>query len=199
MSSHRYVLSEIIDRCVTRSDEKKFTLSSGAKSNYYIDLRNLTMSGDVMPHIAKLIENALIEEGCVQQVELIGGVTMGADPIAAAYAYHSGCSMFSVRKEIKEHGMQRTIEGPIFSSMRAIIVEDVVTTGGSTLHAISACKNHKLDILGVIPLLDRQEHDYKSLWRKHIPFQSFIRPLFTGEEVKKAWNLEYGREDGFID
>jgi orotate phosphoribosyltransferase len=188
MSLKRYILSMIMEFAYRYDPLHKFTLSSGKVSDFYVDCQRVTMRGECMPHIVTLIENILIDEGCIRDIEAIGGMTMGADPIAAAYAYHFGINMFSVRKEPPSHGIQKKIEGSYLHGSKVVIVEDTVTTGKSTLYAIKACLEYNLKILGVISFVDRQEHDYKTLWREYLPENAFIRSIFTAEELKKAWN-----------
>src|SRR5262245_25416109 len=118
-----------------------FTLSSGAKSRYYIDVRQTSLHPEGSLLIAKLLLPVLKEAG----VEGVGGLTLGADPIAGAVALWSqihGSPMagFIVRKEAKGHGAGRQVEGPFRPGMKVAIVDDVITKGGSALQAFEAMK-----------------------------------------------------------
>lgn len=184
------VLIQLIKYAYKNNKKDTFTLASGEKSNLYIDCKQITMRGEIMPFIAKLLHKIIILYDCQFKLDAIGGVTMGADPIAAAYAYHNCVNMFSVRKEATDHGVNRIFVGPSLRGKNVIIVEDVVTTGGSTMHAINCCLHQQMNILGIIPFVDRQKHDYKSLWRKYLPKESFIMPVFTLEEIQTAWEKQ---------
>jgi orotate phosphoribosyltransferase len=152
------LLELLLERSFRFSEEPIFRLASGRLSNYYVDCKPTTMSPDGLALIGPLVLSVVQEWG----VSAVGGLTLGADPIAYATAYASGGSnmpvkAFVVRKEAKDHGMGKRIEGPVEPGERVAIVEDVITTGGSTLKAIEATKEFGLDIAGVIALVDRQE------------------------------------------
>jgi len=134
----------------------EFTLASGAKSSYYIDGRRVTLHPEGAVLIGKLILEMLADE----EIDAIGGPTMGADPIIGATIALSQAAGrplrgFIVRKEQKAHGMQRTVEGPIRDGDRVVIVEDVVTSGGSVLKAIQQVEACGASIVRVIAVLDR--------------------------------------------
>jgi orotate phosphoribosyltransferase len=136
---------------------KPFLLSSGATSPYYFDCRRTTMLPQAMPLIGRLVFERIRDA-----VEAVGGLTLGADPIACAVAYYSGTrgrpiAAFSVRKEAKAHGMQRWIEGAVEPKAKVAVVEDVVTTGESTLRAIARCREEGLRVERVVALVDREE------------------------------------------
>ncbi len=133
-----------------------YTLSSGQKSSYYIDMRLITLSAEG----AYLIANILFDELKNEDIDAIGGLTMGADPIAAAYAAISflrgkPAQAFLVRKEEKKHGKNRLIEGPLKKGAKTAIVDDVATTGGSLLKAIDAVEKEGCTAVKVIALVDR--------------------------------------------
>lgn len=149
-------LGEIVRRDAVQHGE--FTLASGRKSNIYIDLRKVTLAGEGAALIGELIEEILRD----YEVDAVGGMTMGADPIAttASIACHRAgrqVDAFLVRKEQKEHGMQRMVEGPVREGMRVAVVEDVITTGGSTLKAMDHIIDAGLKVACVIAVLDRCE------------------------------------------
>lgn len=135
-----------------------YTLSSGKKSSYYIDLRLITMSAEG----AYLIANILFDELKDDNIDAIGGLTMGADPIAAAYAAISfmrgkPASAFIIRKEEKKHGKGKLIEGPLKKGARVVIVDDVATSGGSLIKAIDAAETEGCTVVKAMSLVDRNE------------------------------------------
>jgi len=144
-----------------------YVLSSGKKSSYYIDLRLITLSSEG----AYLIANLLYDELKDKSIDAIGGLTMGADPIAAAYAAISfergkGASAFIIRKEEKKHGKARLIEGPLKKGARVVIVDDVATSGGSLIKAIDAVETAGCKVVKVMSLVDREEGASSELKKK---------------------------------
>ncbi len=129
------------------------TLTSGAKAQYYVDAKRAILRPAGFAALASLLAAQVAE----WQGTAVGGMTMGADPVAcAALAGGARAKAFFVRKETKSHGLQRRIEGPLLDgSDRCVVVEDVVTTGGSTLAAIEALHEAGLEICGVVSVLDR--------------------------------------------
>ncbi len=129
------------------------TLTSGAKAQYYVDAKRAILRPAGFVALARLLAGQLEDWSATA----VGGLTMGADPVAcAALAGGARVKAFFVRKEAKQHGLQRRIEGPpLTGEDRCVVVEDVVTTGGSTLTAIEALQDAGLEICGVISVLDR--------------------------------------------
>jgi orotate phosphoribosyltransferase len=129
------------------------TLTSGARAQYYVDAKRAILRPGCFRDLGALLAAQLCEWGATA----VGGMTMGADPVAcAALAGGADVTAFFVRKEVKAHGLARRIEGPqLNGDDRCAVVEDVVTTGGSTLAAIEAVKDEGLAICGVISVLDR--------------------------------------------
>lgn len=129
------------------------TLTSGAVAEYYVDAKRAILRPPGFAALARLVAAQVEEWGATA----VGGMTMGADPVAcAALAGGAGAKAFFVRKDAKAHGLQRRVEGPLLdASDRCVVVEDVVTTGGSTLAAISALQDEGRQICGVICVLDR--------------------------------------------
>ena len=129
------------------------TLTSGAVAQYYVDAKRAILRPSGFAALALLVAAQAREWGATA----VGGMTMGADPVAcAALAGGAQAKAYFVRKDAKAHGLQRRIEGPPLSSEdRCVVVEDVVTTGGSTLAAIAALHQANLHICGVISVLDR--------------------------------------------
>ena len=130
------------------------TLSSGATAQYYVDAKRAVLRPAGFRALAELVA----DRAARWDATAVGGLTMGADPPAcAALAGGADVKAFFVRKEAKQHGLQRRIEGPVLDpgEERCLIVEDVVTTGGSTVAAIEALKEEGRAIVGVVSVLDR--------------------------------------------
>jgi orotate phosphoribosyltransferase len=131
------------------------TLSSGKTASYYVDAKRALLR----PRAFRELGHLVAAEADQRDAAAVGGMTMGADPIAtAALAGERGEELvaFFVRKERKEHGLQRWIEGPLLEpGTRCLVVEDVVTTGGSTVKAIERMREEGLEIAGVLSVVDR--------------------------------------------
>jgi orotate phosphoribosyltransferase len=135
-----------------------FTLASGKKATYYLDCRQVTLDS----HGAKLIGEAMLDLVSANLPDAVGGMSMGADPIVGAIITTAGMRDlplrgFLVRKEAKGHGTGKFVEGPIESGQRVVIVEDVVTTGGSSLLAIERAEAVGLKVEKVLAIIDRLE------------------------------------------
>src|SRR5919108_3774705 len=130
------------------------TLTSGRTADYYVDAKRAILLPEGFHALGELVAAEAERVGATA----VGGTTMGADPIAcAALAARAPVKAFFVRKDRKEHGLQRWIEGPpLEPGERCLVVEDVVTTGGSTLHAIERIRGEGFEIAGVVSVLDRQ-------------------------------------------
>ncbi|MRR39406.1 orotate phosphoribosyltransferase [bacterium] len=136
----------------------KFILASGKESDLYVDLRKVTLQ----PKGASLIGSIIFEMIRDRGIEAIGGLSLGADPIAvatslAAYGQGQEIIAFLVRKEKKEHGMKNAVEGPIKPGQKVVIVDDVITTGSSTITAIQQAEAAGLKVDLVIAVMDRLE------------------------------------------
>jgi orotate phosphoribosyltransferase len=129
------------------------TLTSGAKAQYLVDAKRAILLPAGFAALSSLVADVARDV----RATAVGGLTMGADPIAcAALAGGADVKAFFVRKEVKEHGLSRSIEGPVLSGDdRCLIVEDVVTTGGSTIKAIDRVRDAGHQIVGVVAILDR--------------------------------------------
>jgi len=154
VDANRATLLELIRRDAFKLGE--FTLASGAKSKYYIDGRLLTLSSDGAHVLARVIL-AMIEG---DEIDAVGGMTMGADPIigavlAVADANGRRLNGFICRKERKEHGTGKLVEGNLKAGDKVLMVEDVVTTGGSTLRAIDAVEAQGGKVVRIIAMVDR--------------------------------------------
>jgi orotate phosphoribosyltransferase len=129
------------------------TLTSGAKAQYYVDVKRAIL----LPAAFRALGELVAAEAERLGATAVGGTTMGADPIAcAALAGGADVKAFFVRKDRKEHGLQRWVEGPLLEAGdRCLVVEDVVTTGGSTMHALERLREDGRAVVGVVSVLDR--------------------------------------------
>ncbi|MBN1592469.1 MAG: orotate phosphoribosyltransferase [Candidatus Coatesbacteria bacterium] len=157
-----------------------FKLSSGGTSNYYVDCKMTTLSSEGLNLVGKLFAARLRELG----VKYVGGLTLGADPIAsaaAAMSWEAGYPVdaFIVRKQVKGHGTGKQIEGPLPEGADVVVVEDVTTTGRSALEAVEAVEAHGCKVIEVITILDRMEGGRENIEAKGYKFY----PLFNREEL----------------
>jgi len=164
-----------------------FTLASGKKASYYLDCRKITLDS----RGANLIAEGILELLGDDLPAAIGGMAIGADPITAAVitvAGRQGKSLrgFIVRKEAKTHGKGRDVEGPVSSGDTAVIVEDVVTTGGSSLAAIEKAQAAGLQIRGVIAIIDRLEGGAEAFAAAGYPLRTLLTIRDFGIEPPQA-------------
>lgn len=157
MTDQAVLVTLLAERSTKRG---QFTLASGKQSKFYIDARLTTMSPEGLSVIGPLALSTLRQSGW--EVDAVGGLTLGADPISYAISYASAQSdrplrAFTVRKEAKSHGTGKTIEGPFKEGDRVAVIEDVITTGGSALRAIEAVRAANGTVAGVLALVDREE------------------------------------------
>lgn len=176
-------LSTLIALLATRSAKRgDFVLASGRRSTLYVDCRLTTMSPEGQLLIGRLGLAAVKATGW--QVDAVGGLTLGADPIAYAIAHASALEAergagemvraFTVRKEAKQHGTGRLIEGPFVAGDRIAVVEDVITTGGSALKAVEAIKAAGGIVVGVLALVDREEGGREAIEATGLPVHSLV-------------------------
>ena len=139
----------------------RVTLSSGKEADYYVDLRRITLHHRAAPLVGHVLLDLLEEVGLgAGEVDAVGGLTLGADPVATALL-HAAASRgqdldaFVVRKEGRAHGLQRRIEGPDVAGRRVVAVEDTSTTGGSVMTAVEALREAGADVAGVAVIVDR--------------------------------------------
>ena len=147
------LLTLIRDLAVVRG---KVILSSGREADYYVDLRRITLHHRAAPLVGRVMLDLIGD----WQPEAVGGLTLGADPVATAVTHAAAAQglpidSFVVRKEGKAHGLQRRIEGPEVAGRRVVALEDTSTTGGSVITAIEALREVKADIVGVAVIVDR--------------------------------------------
>ncbi|WIM67425.1 orotate phosphoribosyltransferase [Corynebacterium breve] len=131
----------------------KVTLSSGKEADYYVDLRRATLHHQASQLIGTLLRQLTADLDYVA----VGGLTLGADPVATAVMHAAGepVDAFVVRKEAKKHGMQRRVEGPSIVGKRVLVVEDTTTTGNSPLTAVEACRAEGAEVVAVATVVDR--------------------------------------------
>jgi orotate phosphoribosyltransferase len=170
---------DLITLLATRSAKRgTFTLASGRQSSLYIDARVTTMSPEGLSLIGPLGLDAIREIGWV--VDSVGGLTLGADPIACAISYASASTptplrAFTVRKEAKTHGTGKLIEGPFRPGDRVAVIEDTITTGGSARKAIDAVRDAGGTVAGVLALVDREEGGREALEALGLVVVSLVR------------------------
>ena len=178
--SHREHLAELLrKKSLVRGD---FVLASGQKSDYYLDCRLTTLDPEGALHTGYSVLELLDEMGL--KPDAIGGLSMGADPVVSAAIIISQLERrpipgFLVRKEAKDHGRRRQIEGmDSLRGKKVIIVDDVCTTGGSTQEAIDAAEHDGAEVVAVISLVDREQGGSEKLRAKYN-----YRSIFTAREL----------------
>jgi len=181
MSTARQELLEMLAHKSFRLGE--FQLSSGSTSDYYIDCRVTTLDARGAQLVGEVFLAEIREQGW--EADAIGGLTMGADPIVVAVAVTSGTMHgFLVRKAEKQHGTGQRIEGFREKGAQVVIVDDVCTTGSSTVQAIEAAREYGFEVIGVMCLVERQDaHGRPSVEKAAAP-ANFIS-IFTATEVRK--------------
>jgi orotate phosphoribosyltransferase len=181
MSTARQELLEMLAHKSFRLGE--FQLSSGGTSDYYIDCRTTTLDARGAQLTGEVFLDEIREQGW--EADAVGGLTMGADPIVVAVAVTSGTLHgFLVRKAEKQHGTGQRIEGFREKGARVVIVDDVCTTGSSTVQAIEAAREYGFEVIGVMCLVERQDaHGRPSVEKAAAP-ANFIS-IFTATDVRK--------------
>lgn len=162
------------ERSLRRGD---FVLASGRRSTYYVDCRRTTMHAEGLTLIGKLGLAAL--RRVAWSPDAIGGLTLGADPVAYAIACASHAEpppihAFTVRRQVKTHGSGRRVEGCFEAGARVVVVEDVVTTGGSALEAADAVRAEGGEVLGVLAVVDREEGGREVLSRAGLEVHALV-------------------------
>ncbi len=163
----------------------EFVLASGARSSYYIDARRTTFSAEGQYLLG--LEVLRVLRGAGLQPEWIGGLTLGADPIACAVAHRSWMDgtpiqAFTVRKEAKGHGTGRQVEGGLPPGARVVVVEDSLTTGGSSLRAVRLLEEVGARVEAVLTVVDREEGGAERIGQAGYPFFR----LYTARELLDA-------------
>lgn len=163
-----------------------FKLASGRMSNFYINCKPVTLNPRGMFIIGHLVFNAIKD----LDIAGVGGLTFGADPIAVAAAFVSGLkekpiNAFSIRKTIKDHGIIRWMECDLEKGSKVAIIDDVATTGASTVTAIERARSEGMEVVKAVILVDRQEGGIDNI-REHI---SEVISIVTRDELLTCWNL----------
>lgn len=185
---HREELKELLARKSVFKGH--FKLTSGRESNYYIDCKLTTLDAEGAFRTAHAILALLEKEGI--QADAIGGLTVGADPIAAAvaaisYAEGKPLPAFLIRKEAKAHGQRKQLEGIDPKSVRrAVIVDEVCTTGQSTQEAIDVAEAEGLEVVAVVSLVDREEGGSEKLKQKYRYLAVFTAKELLAVDLTKA-------------
>lgn len=185
----------IYEKAFKYSDEPVFKLVSGRVSSYYFNCKAVTLHPEGMYLIGSIIFDMIKE----LPVRGIGGLTLGADPIADAVAYTSylknrPVEAFVVRKTAKSHGTMQWIEGNVKAGDKVVIVDDVITTGKSTIEAISRAREAGLEIVKVIALVDRQEGGCEAVLESVKDVRAgyrVVEAVVTREEVMAVYRSEH--------
>ena len=153
MADRDELLQHIVKSAVVR---ERVTLSSGQEADYYVDLRRITLDGAAAPLVGRVMLDLVAD----LEIEAVGGLTLGADPVATAMLHAAAVrgrqlDAFVVRKAGKAHGLQRRIEGPDVAGRRVLAVEDTSTTGGSVLTAVAALREAGAEVVAVAVIVDR--------------------------------------------
>ncbi len=170
----------IIERSFKYSEDPPFTLASGKKSNYYFNCKPTTLDPEGMNLIGEIIFDLLKND----DVTAAGGLTLGADPIANAVSvisFQKGkpIKSFIVRKDVKEHGTKSAVEGNVSAGEKVIIIDDVITTGASTITAIEQAQKAGLIVAKVVALIDREEGGRENILR----YIKDIDAVFTRTQI----------------
>jgi orotate phosphoribosyltransferase len=185
--------AELIDMLCRKSfkysEEPIYKLVSGRMSQFYVNCKPVTLSAQGIFLAGHLIFEAIKNE----DVTGVGGLTFGADPLAVAAAFASELKgkpidAFSIRKTRKDHGIVRWIEGDLQPGERVAIIDDVATTGGSTIKAVERARAEGLDVIKAVILVDRQEGGLENI-RKHV---SDVFSIVTRDELVQHWKSIQG-------
>ncbi|GIW93525.1 MAG: orotate phosphoribosyltransferase [Pirellulaceae bacterium] len=169
----RQALIELIQRQALQFGQ--FTLASGKTASYYLDCRKVTLDATG----ARLIAEGIFELLEPNWPDAVGGMAVGADPITGAVITLAGMrgkqlKGFIVRKEPKTHGTRNVVEGPVSPADRCVVLEDVVTTGSSSLEAIARLEAQQMRVVGIIAVVDRLEGAAQTFHERGYPFQSLL-------------------------
>ena len=166
--------------------EPSFKLVSGRLSRFYVNCKPTILN----PRGMYLVGHLMFDAICDVDPQGVGGLTFGADPIAMATAFaselrHQPIQAFSIRKAKKDHGIAKWIEGDLPPGARVVVIDDVATTGGSTINAIQRAREEGLDVVRAMVLVDRQEGGLENI-RQHV---EDVRALVTRDELMKVGQL----------
>ena len=168
------------------SETPSFKLAHGGVSRFYFNCKRFTLDPEGQYLIGNLVFQAIRD----LKPAGIGGLTLGADPVANAVAYTSWLERepvqaFVVRKKQKDHGIVSLIEGKVKAGDRVVVVDDVITTGGSTLQAIAACRDAGMEVVKAVVLVDRQEMNGRENILKEVPE---VEALVTRDEIMELYH-----------
>ena len=187
------LLDELVRHAYQYSPEKPFLLVSGQYSDEYLDCKLALSQPAAMAALGKVFIAQL-----TAPVVAIGGLTMGSDPIAmstsqTSYGTPKPLRWFTVRKEAKGHGQKKLVEGSVKPGESVVVVDDVCTTGGSTVKAIEAAREFGLKVAQVIVLVDREQSDGMANIRRAAGDGVEVSAIFTKSQVKQRWLELQGR------
>lgn len=153
MADRDVLLDQVNSKAVVRG---RVTLSSGREADYYVDMRRVTLDAEAAPAIGRVMLDLTAD----LDFDAVGGLTLGADPVAAAMMHQAAATgrrldAFVIRKSQKVHGLQKLIEGPSVEGRRVLAVEDTSTTGGSVLEAVKALREAGAEVVAVAVVVDR--------------------------------------------
>lgn len=157
-----------------------FTLASGKRSKYYIDIKRASTDPAVLSEIVEAMEAEMRRRG--MKVDVIAGVVLGSVPLAVALSLRTGIPYVMVRKEKKDHGTGKMIEGTLKEGMKVLVVEDVVTSAGSSAEAVGILRSAGAKVDSVLAVIDRQEGGAARLAEIGVE----LLPLLTAEEVLRG-------------
>lgn len=155
----------------------EFTLASGDKSSYYIDIKKASTNPKVLKTIAVLMAEKVLELD--HTPDRIAGVVLGSVPLAAALSLETGIPYVMIRKEKKDHGTGKLIEGELNDGDRVLVIEDVITTAGSSMNAINTIREAKGKVTDVFSVIDRQGSGSKNLFSIGVE----LHPLVTASQL----------------
>jgi orotate phosphoribosyltransferase len=175
MSDRDLLLAQVRDKAVVHG---RVTLSSGKEADYYVDLRRATLHHRASALIGRLMRQLTHD----WDYAVVGGLTLGADPVATAIMHSPGrpIDAFVVRKSVKTHGLQRLIEGSEVSGRRALVVEDTSTKGGSALTAVHAVQGAGGEVVGVATVVDRDTGAAQAIEAEGLPYRSVLSLVDLG-------------------
>lgn len=178
---HEELVKHLSDYAYRWGESKNIQLASGQHTNEYVDCKKALSR----PMSLRIATKLLLERIHNPNIMAIGGMSMGADPLAIGVSICSSLNWFSVRKEAKQHGNEGRIVGMVKAGDTVVVVEDVLTTGGSAAQAINACRDMGLVVAQVLVLVDRQEND--ALERIQRMVDCPVGVLCTKAEIHKQW------------
>ena len=188
MNMKQELIRLLCEKSFKYSEEPTFKLVSGKTSRFYVNCKPTALSARGM----FLIGHLLFDEVASLDVAGIGGMTFGADPMAVAAAFVSGLkgkpiSAFSIRKTKKDHGIAKWIEGDLSPGQSIAIIDDVATTGGSTIQAVERARDEGLNVVKAVVLVDRQEGGIENIRR----YVADVSSVITRDELVREWQQQH--------